>query len=942
MAKWFSGRRLFALVAAVLVIAGFLVWRQASGAPAYDTESFRFDSDTAAESVTLDVTVLVPHAASSDDPAPAVILAHGFGGSKESVRADAVDLAERGFVVLTYTARGFGASTGQIHLNAPDAEVADASNLIDYLAERDDVLLDSDGDPRVGIAGGSYGGALALLAAGHDQRVDAIVPMITWNRMARVFFPDAAGAPEGFAAPATDADPTTGVFKREWAGTFFGFGKGIDLTSVLGGVTGSGEGDSDDGDSATGPAESSPGTQNGAGPATPGAGADPVCGRFSQEICTVYAAAAEGQGLDESGLALLDASSPYSVAGQIDIPTMLVQGQADSLFPLSEADVTAAQLREAGATVKMVWTAGGHDNGGVASSDAELARIQQLTAEWFGYYLAGEGEQPSADFELAQRTGLTTRAGSGRPAQRVEIADRYPSAAEREEISLGGPPQTVVRPPGSAPGSLSTLPGLGALGVAFDPPGQAAYFVSPTLDEPVTVVGSPTVTLTIEGMPDGGFVFVKLYDGTGSGLPGLPGGQVAPVVVPPNGGSTTVEVTLPAVAHRFESGHRMILAVASTDRAYEQPLQQQTFSVSLADGGELGYTSIETRSLSLASSVWNRVLIGLGIGAALALAGWLIARARRRRAEVVDHDAVLDDVPLVVTGLRKAYADGFVAVKDVSFRVEREQVVGLLGPNGAGKTTTLRMLMGLIHPTEGELRVFGHRVRPGAPVLSRLGCFVEGVGLMPHLSGIDNLKLYWAATGRPAEDAHFDRVIEIAGLGKNIERKVRTYSQGMRQRVAIAQAMLGLPALLVLDEPTSGLAPPQIAEMRQVLQSYAVDGRAVLVSSHQLAEVEQTCSHVVVVNFGEVIADGTVAEVVGAGSEIDIDVDDPATALEVLAGIDGVEVTGNEERRIMVELSEARASDLVTALVAAGVAVEQVVPRRRLEDAFLALVGGGA
>ncbi len=124
------------------------------------------------------------------------------------------------------------------------------------------------------------------------------------------------------------------------------------------------------------------------------------------------------------------------------------------------------------------------------------------------------------------------------------------------------------------------------------------------------------------------------------------------------------------------------------------------------------------------------------------------------------------DVPLAVEGLGKAYDNGFRAVTDLHFRVERGWVLGLLGPNGAGKTTTLRMLMGLIHPTEGRARIFGQTITPGAPVLSRVGAFVDGPGFLPHLSGVENLRLYWAATGRPAADARFDEALEIAGLGR--------------------------------------------------------------------------------------------------------------------------------------------------------------------------------
>ncbi len=166
--------------------------------------------------------------------------------------------------------------------------------------------------------------------------------------------------------------------------------------------------------------------------------------------------------------------------------------------------------------------------------------------------------------------------------------------------------------------------------------------------------------------------------------------------------------------------------------------------------------------------------------------------------------------------------------------------------------------MGLIRPTEGDVRIFGELIVPGAPVLARVGAFIEGPGLLPHLSGRDNLRLFWAATGRPEADADFETALEIAGLGASVERRVKTYSHGMKQRLAIAQAMLGLPELLVLDEPTNGLDPPQIAEMREVLQRYAATGRTVVVSSHLLAEVEQTCTHVVVMHKGRLVAAGSV------------------------------------------------------------------------------------
>ena len=249
--------------------------------------------------------------------------------------------------------------------------------------------------------------------------------------------------------------------------------------------------------------------------------------------------------------------------------------------------------------------------------------------------------------------------------------------------------------------------------------------------------------------------------------------------------------------------------------------------------------------------------------------------------------------------------------------------------------------MGLIRPTEGRISVFGHAAGPGAPVLSRLGSFVEGTGLQPHLSGRDNLRLYWAATGRPAEDAHMEEAIEVAGLGTAIDRPVRRYSQGMRQRVAIAQAMLGLPDLLVLDEPTNGLDPPQIHAMREVLRSYAATGRTVIVSSHLLSEIEQTCSHVVVMAKGQKIAQGTVEAIVGTGGAVLVGLADDADtdrAIAVLEGLPGV-TAGLTDDGLVADLDGYSRGAALQARVGAGIEVDEFTPRRRLEDAFLALVG---
>jgi ABC-2 type transport system ATP-binding protein len=404
---------------------------------------------------------------------------------------------------------------------------------------------------------------------------------------------------------------------------------------------------------------------------------------------------------------------------------------------------------------------------------------------------------------------------------------------------------------------------------------------------------------------------------------------------------STVRVQLPAVDHDFVSGHRLRLVLATTDLGYASPAAPATVSVSLADP----LLAVPTDGALTADGsplpwwAWALPLIALAISAALLLVG-------RRRSRPLPADPELATVPLQISGLSKRYgksADRY-AVREVSFRVESGQVLGLLGPNGAGKTTTLRMLMGLIHPDEGEIRIFGEEVRPGAPVLSRVGAFVEGAGFLPHLTGHANLDLYWQATGRPAEDAHLAEALEIAGLGDALGRAVRTYSQGMRQRLAIAQAMLGLPDLLILDEPTNGLDPPQIREMRAVLIRYATAGRTVIVSSHLLAEVEQTCTHLVVMDRGRLISSGQVADIVGSADTVLVGIDGEVTqsVVDKVAALPGVATAVREEDGLLAVLEGMTAPRLVAELVRLEVPVDRVGPHRRLEDAFLTLIGGSA
>ncbi|MFF0592440.1 alpha/beta fold hydrolase [Streptomyces antibioticus] len=865
-------RRLLAAAAAVAVLAGAGTWTAVASDDG-PTPVRRADRVTTVDGVRLDTSYFT---AGPSGRRPAVLLGHGFGGSKDDVRRQAEDLARDGYAVLTWSARGFGESTGKIGLNDPKAEVADVSKLIDWLAEQPQVQLDGEGDPRVGVAGASYGGAVSLLAAGYDDRVDAIAPAITYWNLADALFPD-------------------GVFKKLWAGIF---------VNTAGG-----------------------------------------CARFEPTLCAMYERVAESGTPDPAARALLEERSPSAVADRIKVPTLLVQGQTDSLFTLAQADAAARAIRANGAPVDVDWIAGGHDGG-----DLEGDRVQARVTSWFDRYLKGE---KSADTGPAFRVSRTGGVDStdGAALLRGASADRYPGlTGDPRPIALTGREQSFANPAGAAPPAVSALPGLGGgglsqlsslgVGVSLDFPGQFAAFDSAPVTDDLRITGSPTATVHVTSTSKDAVLFAKVYDVGPTGSRVLPAQLVTPVRVENAEAGQDVTITLPAIDHDLDKGHRLRLVLASTDLGYASPVTPATYTVSLK--GDLNVPTapgVTTAAAPLPSWVWWLPLAG----AALALV--LLATGRRRTAGPAP-DPELAEVPLQITDLAKKYAGGErYSVRDLSFRVEQGQVLGLLGPNGAGKTTTLRMLMGLITPDGGEIRVFGHAIRPGAAVLSRVGAFVEGAGFLPHLSGRENLELYWRATGRPAEDAHLDEALEIAGLGDALARAVRTYSQGMRQRLAIAQAMLGLPDLLILDEPTNGLDPPQIREMREVMIRYAAAGRTVIVSSHLLSEVEQTCTHLVVMDRGRLVQAGPVAEIVGSGDTLlvgtAVPVEEPVA--EKVAALPGVTSATVTDDGLLVRLAaDGSAPRLIAELVRLDVPVASVGPHRRLEDAFLTLIGGSA
>ncbi|OKJ41538.1 alpha/beta fold hydrolase [Streptomyces sp. CB01580] len=879
--RWAAG------LAALAVLAAAGTWNAVAddGTPAVH----RQDRTMRVDGVSLDTSYFTT---GGTERRPAVLIGHGFGGSKDDVRAQAERLAGAGYAVLTWSARGFGKSGGEISLNAPDREVKDVSRLIDWLADRPEVRLDAEGDPRVGVTGASYGGAVSLLAAGYDRRVDAVAPQITYWNLADALFPD-------------------GVFKRLWAGIFVTTGGG--------------------------------------------------CQKFEERICAMYERVAVTGKPDAAARALLTERSPSAVADRIAVPALIVQGQSDSLFPLGQADAMARAIRANGAPVAVDWIAGGHDGG-----DLEADRIHGRITDWFDRYLKNDTNADTGPaFRVTRTGGVDSTDGAART--RGASSATYPGLAGdgARTIGLERRTQTFRNPAGANPPGISVVPGVGGgltrlsslgVGLSMDFPGQYARFDSAPLDGPVRVTGSPTVRMNVRADHGDAVLFGKVYDVSPDGRQQvLPAQLVAPFRITPDRQGRDVELTLPAIDHRFDAGHRLRLVLSATDLGYASPAEPATYTATAT--GPL--TVPTTPALRTAAAALPRWTWGLPAAAAV-IAALLLSIARRtpgsgtrrttRPAPGTAPDPALAAVPLRITGLSKRYAKSAAryAVKDLSFQVEKGQVLGLLGPNGAGKTTTLRMLMGLITPDDGEIRVFGQTVRPGAPVLSRVGAFVEGAGFLPHLSGRANLELYWAATGRPAEDSRIDEALEIAGLGDALARAVRTYSQGMRQRLAIAQAMLGMPDLLILDEPTNGLDPPQIREMRDVMIRYAAGGRTVIVSSHLLSEVEQSCTHLVVMDRGRLVQAGPVAEITGSGDVLLVTAarELPDPLVEKVAALPGIgsATRTDDGRGLLVRLdgTSTTTSDLIAELVRLDVPLTGVGPHRRLEDAFLTLISGGS
>lgn len=301
------------------------------------------------------------------------------------------------------------------------------------------------------------------------------------------------------------------------------------------------------------------------------------------------------------------------------------------------------------------------------------------------------------------------------------------------------------------------------------------------------------------------------------------------------------------------------------------------------------------------------------------------------------------DIVLETKSLGKRFGDRW-AVDDLNLVIRRGDVFGFLGPNGAGKSTTIRMILSLIRPTTGTVMLFGRALRGHrGEVLQRVGGLVEAADFYLYLSARRNLEIVAGLRGGVREQ-DIDRVLDVVGLAGRADEKLKTYSHGMKQRLGIAQALLGDPEFIVLDEPTTGLDPQGIKEVRELIGRLSHDrGMTVFLSSHLLHEIEQTAASMAIINRGKLVVQGKVTDILNqADLGVRIESDRPDRTAEVVAALPYARAVERRDWVVHVTLPRERLAEVNRLLVQMGIGVRAFVPRRSLEDYFLAITEGAS
>jgi ABC-2 type transport system ATP-binding protein len=296
--------------------------------------------------------------------------------------------------------------------------------------------------------------------------------------------------------------------------------------------------------------------------------------------------------------------------------------------------------------------------------------------------------------------------------------------------------------------------------------------------------------------------------------------------------------------------------------------------------------------------------------------------------------------PLEARELRKTYGE-LVAVDDVTLTVSPGDVYGYLGPNGAGKTTSLRMMLGLIRPSGGEVRLFGQDpIDDPVAALAGVAGFVEEPAFYPYLSGRRNLEMLATLDGR--DGSRIDELLRLVDLHHRAEDRVRGYSHGMRQRLGLAGALLRGPRLLLLDEPTTGLDPAGMRDMRDLVRRLAADGITILLSTHLMSEVEQLCNRLAIIQLGRIRYEGSLADLLArSDGRYRLDATDASRALDICSAIDGIRDVSAQEGYVRFAAEPNAAATVSLRLAEAGIGVRALVPGgRSLEELFFEITEG--
>ncbi|MBC8041824.1 MAG: ABC transporter ATP-binding protein [Rhizobacter sp.] len=290
------------------------------------------------------------------------------------------------------------------------------------------------------------------------------------------------------------------------------------------------------------------------------------------------------------------------------------------------------------------------------------------------------------------------------------------------------------------------------------------------------------------------------------------------------------------------------------------------------------------------------------------------------------------------TNLTKVYGNT-KAVSGVSFAVQQGQIYGFLGPNGSGKTTTIGMMLGIINRSSGDIKLFETDNLDHAR--HRIGATLETPNFYPYLSGLDNLRI--VAKIKNIADARIQTVLGIVKLDKRQKDKFKTYSLGMKQRLALASAMLSNPDLVVLDEPANGLDPEGIREIREIIKGLAAEGKTIFLSSHLLNEVEQTCTHVAVIKKGELVSQGSIREIVSRNLVVMLRAKDVATLQENVARYEHTVAATLDRDTVVAELKNDDLASLNMFLSQKGIYLSHLSQRQQsLEEAFMELTQDAA